>query len=300
MNSLPPESRVPNPESRASVSSPESRTPGAIVFLGGGNMARALIGGLLRGDGDAARIRVAEPRPEARDELARTFGVGVHADNAEAVRGAALWVLAVKPQVLREVCRGLATPAQRERPTVLSIAAGIRCDAIAGWLGGGLAVVRAMPNTPALLGAGATGLYANARVDAAGRAHAERIMAAVGAVCWIAEEGWMDIVTALSGSGPAYFFLLAEAMEAAAVAQGLPAETARLLAAQTCLGAGRMLREDGADASILRQRVTSPGGTTQAALQVLQRGGFAELAVQAVAAAARRAAELAATAGAAP
>ena len=260
-------------------------------------MARALIGGLLRGGVPAAALRVSEPRAEARAELAQVYGIATHADNAEAAHGAALWVLAVKPQVLRAVCAALAPLAQAERPVVLSIAAGIRSDQIARWLGGDLAVVRAMPNTPALLGAGATGLCANAKVGAGRRALAERVMGAVGASCWIEDESQMDVVTALSGSGPAYFFLLAEALENAAVAHGLPREVARLLAAQTCLGAGRMLREDGAPADALRQRVTSPGGTTAAALERFAAGGFEALVADALAAASRRGAELAAQAG---
>jgi pyrroline-5-carboxylate reductase len=281
--------------SKSRVPSPESRTPGAIAFLGGGNMARALIGGLLRG-GEAAALRVSEPRAEARAELAQAFAIATHADNAEAAHGAALWVLAVKPQVMRAVCTALAPLAQAEHPVVLSIAAGIRSDQIERWLGGDLAVVRAMPNTPALLGAGATALCANAKVDGAGRALVERVLGAVGVTCWIDDEEQMDVVTALSGSGPAYFFLLAEALEQAAVAQGLPREPARLLAAQTCLGAGRMLREDGAAAGELRQRVTSPGGTTAAALERFNAGGFAALVAEALDAATRRGAELSALA----
>ena len=296
MHSLPPESRVPSPESRASVPSAESCIPGAIAFLGGGNMARALIGGLLRSGMPAASLRVSEPRAEARTELTQAFGIAAHGDNAEAARGAVLWVLAVKPQVLRAVCTGLVSLAQTQRPVVLSIAAGIRSDQIARWLGGDLAVIRAMPNTPALLGVGASGLFANTQVDAAGRALAERVMSAVGISCWIADEAQMDVVTALSGSGPAYFFLLAEALEEAAVAQGLPRPVARMLAAQTCLGAGRMLREDDVPAAELRQRVTSPGGTTAAALDRLAAGGFAALVAAALTAASRRGGELAAAA----
>ena len=283
MNSPAPESRIP---------SPESRTPGSIAFLGGGNMARALIGGLLRNGAPAAALRVSEPRAETRAALAREFGIATYADNDTAASGAGLWVLAVKPQVLRAVCTALAPLAQRQRPLLLSIAAGIRGDQIERWLGGGLAVVRGMPNTPALLGAGATALHANARVDGAGRAQAAVVMQAAGVACWIDDEAQMDVVTALSGSGPAYFFLLAEALQAAAAGLGLPPATARLLAAQTCLGAGHMLRADGADAAALRQQVTSPGGTTAAALAVLDHGGFGALVAGAVRAAAQRAAEL--------
>ena len=300
MNSLPPESRVPSPGPRASVSSPKSGLPGTIAFLGGGNMACALIGGLLRNGAPIASLRVSEPRAEARAALAHEFGVATYADNVAAASGAGLWVLAVKPQVLRAVCEALTPLAQRQRPLLLSIAAGIRGDQIERWLGGDLAVVRAMPNTPALLGAGATALHANARVDGTGRAQATAVMQATGVTCWIDDEVQMDVVTALSGSGPAYFFLLAEALQAAAAELGLPPATARLLAAQTCLGAGRMLREDGADAAALRQRVTSPGGTTAAALDAFDRGGFGALVTRAVRAAAQRAAELSVQAEAAP
>ncbi len=259
-------------------------------------MARALISGLLRGGVPSTDLRVAEPRAEARAELAQAFGIVTHADNPSAAHGAALWVLAVKPQILREVCVGLAPLAQSERPVVLSIAAGIRSAQVAQWLGGDIAVVRAMPNTPALLGAGATGLFANAQVAADGRALATRVMQAAGLHCWIEDEAQMDVVTALSGSGPAYFFLLAEALEAAAVAQGLPQDIAHTLAAQTCLGAGRMLVEDGASAAELRQRVTSPGGTTAAALQAFAAGGFAELVAAALSAATQRGIDLSARA----
>lgn len=274
-------------------------TAGAIAFLGGGNMARALIGGLLRNGIPAARLRVAEPLAESREVLARDFGIATHADNRDAAHDAALWVLAVKPQVLRGVCETLAPLAQTERPVVLSIAAGIRSAQIAQWLGGQAAVVRAMPNTPALLGVGATGLCANRRVNAEGRALAQQVMQAVGLCRWLDDETLMDTVTALSGSGPAYFFLLAEALEHAAVTQGLSAETARALAAQTCLGAGRMLTEGSADAATLRQRVTSPGGTTAAALQRFEAGHFTELVAAAVQAATTRGVELATQADAA-
>ena len=286
MHSHPPASRVPSPEPRS----------GPIAFLGGGNMARALISGLLRSGTSPASLRVSEPRPEARRELAQGFGIATHADNAEAARGAALWVLAVKPQVLHTVCTALAPLAQTGQPLVLSIAAGIRSDQIERWLGGDLALVRAMPNTPALLGAGATGLHANAKVDDAGRALIEQVLGAVGVTCWIDDEAQMDVVTALSGSGPAYFFLLVEALEQAAVAHGLPREVARRLASQTCFGAGRMLLEDGATACELRQRVTSAGGTTAAALERFAAGGFAALVAESLAAATRRGAELSALA----
>jgi pyrroline-5-carboxylate reductase len=176
----------------------------------------------------------------------------------------------------------------------VSIAAGVRLDQLDDWLGGDVALVRAMPNTPALIGAGASGLIANAHVRADQRVLAERLLGAAGVCVWVEDEAQMDTVTALSGSGPAYFFLLAEALEDAAVAQGLPREAARTLATQTALGAGRMLREDGAPPATLRERVTSPKGTTQAALDSFAAAGFREIVARAVAAATARGRELAA------
>ncbi len=264
-----------------------------IAFIGGGNMAQSLIGGLCKAGTPTISIHVAEPRQEAREVLRKNYGVVCTAVNPEAVQSARLWVFAVKPQILRSVCRELAPLAQRQHPQILSIAAGIRSEQIDRWLDGGQSIVRAMPNTPALLGAGATGLFANAHTQASGRETSEQVMATVGKTVWVENEALIDTVTALSGSGPAYLFLLAEAMENAAVAQGLPLDAARLLAAQTVLGAGRMLTESGDPAKLLRERVTSPGGTTAAALEIFHDGGFAELVAAALAAAAQRGTELA-------
>jgi pyrroline-5-carboxylate reductase len=266
----------------------------SLAFIGGGNMARSLIGGLLAAGRPAASIRVAEPVDVLRDALAADFGVAVFATAPEAADGAGTWVLAVKPQVMADVCAALAPLAAAQAPLVVSIAAGIPTGRIEGWLGGNVAVVRTMPNTPALLGAGATGLFATAKVDAARRAIAESLMRAAGLTAWIADEALMDAVTAVSGSGPAYVFLLAEAMQAAGEAEGLPAETARALATQTLLGAARMLAESGEPAATLRQRVTSPKGTTQAALDAFEAGGFRDLVRAAIGAATRRGRELAA------
>ena len=201
-------------------------------------------------------------------------------------------VLAVKPQVMKAVCAEFSALAATSRPLVISIAAGIRIDQLREWLDTDLAIVRAMPNTPALIGAGATGLVANAATSAAQREQAVAILGAAGRTAWIEREELMDTVTALSGSGPAYFFLLVEALEDAAVAQGLPRETARALATQTCLGAGRMLVEANEAPALLRQRVTSPGGTTAAALDAFGAGGLRELVGDAVIAATRRGREL--------
>jgi len=266
----------------------------AITFIGGGNMARSLIGGLVARGQDPAAIHVAEPNADLRAGLAREFGVAAYDDNVLAATRGAIWVFAVKPQVMKSVCAALAATAQARRPLVVSIAAGITSGQLAAWLGGGVAVVRTMPNTPALLGAGASGLFANAAVDAGQRAQAEALMQATGLTAWIDDEARMDAVTALSGSGPAYVFLLAEAMQAAGEAQGLPADTARALALQTIFGAARMLTESGEPAAVLRQRVTSPGGTTQAALETFEAGGFRSLVDAAIAAATRRGRDLSA------
>jgi pyrroline-5-carboxylate reductase len=265
----------------------------SIAFIGGGNMARSLIAGLVARGHAAGQLEVAEPVPELRAALAADFGVAVHATAADAVAAAGTWVLAVKPQVLREVCETLAVAAQATRPLVVSIAAGITTGQIERWLGGGQSVVRSMPNTPAMIGAGATGLFANERVAPAQRQTAETLMQSVGLTAWIPDEALMDAVTAVSGSGPAYVFLLAEAMQAAGEAQGLAPETARTLVRQTLLGAARMLSESAEPAALLRQRVTSPGGTTQAAVETFQAGGFQELVDAAIAAATRRGQQLA-------
>lgn len=264
-----------------------------IAFIGGGNMARSLIGGLLATGLTPADIRVAEPLAETRERLGRDFGVATWADNRLAVADADVIVLAVKPQAMPTLHAELRIALQGRRPLLISIAAGVRLDQLEHWLGA-LPIVRCMPNTPALIGAGATGLCANGRVSPSQKAQAQRIMDAAGLTRWIDNEALMDTVTALSGSGPAYFFALVEALEDAAVAQGLPRDTARVLAAQTCLGAGRMLVEGGEDPSVLRQRVTSPNGTTQAALESFSADGLPRIVAHAVAAATRRGAELAA------
>jgi pyrroline-5-carboxylate reductase len=265
---------------------------GSIAFIGGGNMSRSLIGGLIRSGTPPQAIAFSEPNAELRGRLADDFQIAAFADNATAAAGREILVLAVKPQVMKNVCSGLSAVVRSGAPLIISIAAGIRLAQMESWFGGKPAIVRCMPNTPALIGAGATALYANAQVDREQRAQAQRLLAAAGITVWLEREEWVDIVTALSGSGPAYFFLLAEALEEAAVAQGLPREIARALAEQTCLGAGRMLREDGAPAATLRERVTSPNGTTQAALQRFADGGLRDLVAQAVVAATERGREM--------
>lgn len=265
---------------------------GAIAFIGGGNMARSLIGGLVSRGAPAASIRVADPVEASRASLHAEFGVSVFPDAAEAVDGAGTWVFSVKPQVMRGVCEALAPQAGSAKPLVVSIAAGITSAQLERWLGGGVAVVRTMPNTPALLGAGVTGLFANQRVDAAGLAASTALLSSAGKTVWIEDEPVMDAVTAVSGSGPAYVFLLAEAMQAAAEAEGLPADAARVLTLQTILGAARMLAEGDEAPAELRRRVSSPGGTTQAAIEAFEAGGFRDLVAQAIRAATERGRQL--------
>src|SRR5690348_11883823 len=216
-----------------------------IAFIGGGNMATSLAGGLIKRGHAPARITVADPRPEQLTSLARKFGVGVTADNLEAATAAEVLVFAVKPQVFRAAATPLAGAVRARRPLVISVAAGVAEADIGAWLGGDAAIVRAMPNMPALVGAGAAALYANARVSPAQRALAQGILESVGIAVWIEDESLMDAVTALSGSGPAYFFLLMECMEAAGRELGLPAEVARALTQQTAHGAARLALESG-------------------------------------------------------
>lgn len=253
-------------------------------------MARSLVAGLRRRGVASDAIVVAEPQQAVRDALQAEFGVRTCADGVDAVTSASLVVLAVKPQVMQAVCEGVR--GRLGEAVVISVAAGIPCARLSEWLGTAR-VVRAMPNTPALLGAGATGLYAPAALGAGERALAEAVLASAGATVWVEDEHLMDVVTALSGSGPAYFFLLVEALVAAAVSQGLARDTAELLARQTALGAARMLVESGDPAAELRRRVTSPGGTTQAAIECFQSGNFENLTHRAIDAAVRRGRELA-------
>jgi len=263
-----------------------------IAFIGAGNMATALIGGLIADGTDPQTIIAADPDGERLQALAAGTGIRTLQENAAAVAQADVVVLAVKPQVLEAVARDLADAVQQHHPLVLSIAAGVRSDTLQHWLGGQVALVRSMPNTPAMLQAGATGLFATADVNEQQRDQAEKVMRAVGLTIWVEHEDLMDAVTALSGSGPAYLFLVIEAMESAAIGLGLPAETARLLTLQTALGAARMAMESQDDPATLRQRVTSPGGTTERALDRLEEDGLRELFRHALTAARDRSREL--------
>jgi pyrroline-5-carboxylate reductase len=244
----------------------------SIAFVGGGNMARSLISGLIGAGHDPAGIRVSDPLAAQR-ELLGELGVTVEESNDAAVAGADVAVLAVKPQVLGTAVRGLTSLGPEQ--LVVSIAAGVPTSAIAAWTRPQQPIVRAMPNTPALLGAGMTALYANSAVPDSGRDCAGSILSAVGRILWVDEETKLDAVTAVSGSGPAYFFFLMEAMIEAGVQQGLDAETATVLTLETAYGAALMARERTDPPSTLRANVTSPGGTTAAALEVLEDAGAA-------------------------
>ena len=268
-----------------------------LAFIGGGNMAAALIGGLIRQGLPSGRIVVADPSGDQLDRLARTYGILRAPDNASAATDAEAVILAVKPQQMRPVCLALKATVENTKPLLISVAAGIPHAALSRWFGAHIPIVRTMPNRPALSGFGATGLYAPPGVGAAGRALAESIMAAVSATVWVEHESQMDTVTALSGSGPAYFFLFMEALEAAAHERGLPNDIAHKLTLATAYGAARMARESHEPLAVLREQVTSQGGTTAAALAVLDAAGLRATVAHAVAAADRRSAELAAEFG---
>lgn len=243
-----------------------------LAIIGGGNMARSLITGLLKDGWKSKQFRVADPNPAQREMLAQHFGVAVFEHNTEAIMDADGVLLAVKPQVLGQVVRELAPVLLRNRPLLISIVAGVLVKDIQRSLGEPLPVVRVMPNTPAMVAAGASGMYASPEVNAVQIDFAESLMRAVGLVVWVQQESLMDAVTALSGSGPAYVFLVMEAMEEAGVALGLDRRTSRLLTLQTVFGAAKMALESDDTPATLRGHVTSPGGTTAAGVRELEQG----------------------------
>ena len=266
---------------------PLAATP--IAFIGGGNMASAILGGLLREGLDPALVDVVDPVPQARERLAREFGVATHEGAGSALARSAIVVWAVKPQTFRDAARAAAP--HTHRALHLSVAAGIRSDSIAAWTGSER-IVRSMPNTPALVGLGMTALYARGAVSADDRRIVEQVLAPTGSTLWVAQEQQLDAVTALSGSGPAYVFYFIEAMTRAGVEMGLPADQAQALAIGTFRGAAELARTAQEPPAVLRERVTSKGGTTYAALTSLEASRVADQFVQAMHAACRRAAEL--------
>lgn len=254
-------------------------------------MATSLIGGLIANQYEASRISACDIDPDRLQELRESFQIRTSDDGLSAASSADIVVLAVKPQVMRAVCESLSGLPSNPGQLFISIAAGVPADAIDSWLGGNRAIVRCMPNTPALVQLGATGLYANTRVNEAQRQTADRIMQAVGTSIWVDKESDLDAVTAISGSGPAYFFYFIELLEAAGVKLGLPQKTAAILARQTALGAATMARDE--DVVKLRAQVTSKKGTTEQAIVSLQQDQLDQLVDRATAAAHRRSLELA-------
>jgi pyrroline-5-carboxylate reductase len=265
---------------------------GTISFIGGGNMATSLIGGLVADGRDPASIYVTDVDTAKLEALADAFRVQTSTDNEEAVSLASTVVLAVKPQMMAPVVQGVAVPGKAHRPLFVSIAAGVRESDILRWLGFDAAIVRSMPNTPALVGSGATALYANPFVSDEQRSLAESVLRAVGLTLWVDDENLLDAVTALSGSGPAYCFLLMEYMERTGISMGLSMDDARMLTIQTAFGAAKMALESSDSPATLRTRVTSPGGTTERALDTLMAGGMEHLIHDALEAARVRAVEL--------
>jgi pyrroline-5-carboxylate reductase len=263
------------------------------AFVGGGNMGGALIRGLIARGLSPEKISVGEAHQQRRIALADELGVHVTADNREAVASADIVVLAVKPQDMAGTVQALADVFAQRPPLVVSIAAGIRVADIARWCGPGVAVVRAMPNRPALNSAGATALYASPHLSDAHRSLAADVLGAVGTTVWVHEENALDVVTALSGSGPAYFFLLAELMTDAAVSLGLDRASAQELSIQTLFGSGRMARDSDGDLARLRAEVTSKGGTTEAALRSFDAANLRGIVAAALSAAAERSREMA-------
>jgi pyrroline-5-carboxylate reductase len=263
------------------------------AFIGGGNMGGALIRGLIARGLPSQNISVGEAHQQRRISLADELGVHVTADNREAAVGADVVVLAVKPQDMANTTQELSEVFSQRPPLVLSIAAGIRVTDIAGWTGPGIPVVRAMPNRPALNNAGASALYAPAGLSDSHRALAATVLGAVGTTVWVTDEAALDVVTALSGSGPAYFFLLAELMVEAAVNLGLERASAQELAVQTLFGSGQMARASDGDLARLRIEVTSKGGTTEAALRSFELANLRTIVTDALRAATDRGREMA-------
>ena len=264
----------------------------SIGFIGAGNMAASLIGGLTAKGFDPTQLFASDPNADALQALAQRAGITACANNHAVVERANVLVLAVKPQVMQTVLSDIAAAIQIKKPLIISIAAGISIKNICKWLGGEMAVVRCMPNTPALVQRGASGLYANNKVSVQQREQAQNILAAVGIALWLDNEEQIDAVTALSGSGPAYFFLLMEAMIAAGEKLGLTSETSQALTLQTALGAAHMAASSDVNVTELRKRVTSPGGTTERAIAHFESSHLREIVNGALQAAALRSQEM--------
>lgn len=275
------------------MSSKNTRNKPAISFIGAGNMATSLVGGMLNDGWPCEQVTISDPAKERREHIIGRYPVHSTDNNNAACATADIIVLAVKPQALKEVCINIEPIVQQKQPLVISIAAGIRETDINRWLGGQVSIVRCMPNTPALVGSGVSGLFANSDVSDPQKSLAENILRSVGVTLWFNDESMLDSVTALSGSGPAYIFLVIEALQEAGIKLGLNENNARLLAIETTFGAAKMALESSEAPKTLRQQVTSPGGTTERALEVLQSGGLIKLFESALQAAKQRSIELA-------
>lgn len=263
-----------------------------IAFIGGGNMASSIIGGLLKQGGISPEaICVADPNLDQRQLLETKFNVKTHKQGVDAIANAAVVILAVKPQVMKAVLEPLKDLLSQQQPLLISIAAGINLDSLKRW-SDCRAIVRCMPNTPALLGSGATGLTASSETSTEQRNQADALLQAVGTTTWVADEQQIDAVTAVSGSGPAYFFLLMEAMISAGQQLGLSAEAAKQLTLQTALGASQMALDSDIEISELRRNVTSPGGTTEQAVLTFQQEGLSDIVMDALEAARNQAQKL--------
>ena len=263
-----------------------------IGFIGGGNMASSLISGLIASGHSPQDLWVSDINQDALKVLAQNLNVNTSTNNDDIINAVDVVVLAVKPQILSTVAKNATASIQQKQPLVVSIAAGISQQSLSQWLGNNIAIVRCMPNTPALVLTGATALHANEQVTAEQHDLAENIMRSVGIALWVNDESELDVVTAVSGSGPAYYFLLMEAMEKAAIEMGMNEVTARLLVHQTALGAAKIALESSESPEQLRKRVTSPGGTTQQALETFEEGGFTALVSKALHAARDRSIEM--------
>ena len=263
-----------------------------IGFIGGGNMASSLISGLIASGHSPQDLWVSDINQDTLKVLAKNLNVNTSTNNDDIINAVDVVVLAVKPQILSTVAKNATASIQQKQPLVVSIAAGISQQSLSQWLGNNIAIVRCMPNTPALVLTGATALHANEQVTAEQHDLAENIMRSVGIALWVNDESELDVVTAVSGSGPAYYFLLMDAMEKAAIEMGMNEVTARLLVQQTALGAAKIALESSESPEQLRKRVTSPGGTTQQALETFEEGGFTALVSKALHAARDRSIEM--------
>lgn len=264
-----------------------------ITFIGAGNMSGSIIGGLVNNGYPASHITASAPTKVNLEKLAAQYKINISTDNHKSAAEADILILGVKPQILQAVCMDLAPALANKKPLVITIAAGIETSHIQSWLGKELPIIRCMPNTPALVAQGASGLFANSKVSAEQQQQADEIFTAVGITEWVEHEDQMHAITALSGSGPAYFFLIMEALEDAAVKAGIPRENARKLGIQTVLGAAEMAKQSNIEPAQLKRNVMSPGGTTERAIQSFEDGGLRDLFDTAIYAATQRSKELA-------